>query len=81
VAAEPITDIDTTAGDMLEDLDHELNAIGVSLVFAEMKDPVREKIERYDLTRTIDPGHFFPTIDAAVTAFRERTNAPPAVST
>ena len=73
VAAEPITDVDTTAADMLEDLDEELNARGVSLVFAEMKDPVREKIERYDLTRTIDPGHFFPTIDAAVDAFR-RTN-------
>jgi high affinity sulfate transporter 1 len=75
VAAEPITDVDTTAGDMLEELDHELNAVGVSLVFAEMKDPVRDKIERYDLTRTINPEHFFPTIDAAVTAYREATNA------
>ena len=74
VAAEPITDVDTTAGDMLEELDHELNAAGVSLVFAEMKDPVRDKIERYDLTRTINPEHFFPTIDAAVTAYREATN-------
>ena len=41
VAAEPITDIDTTAADMLEDLDQRINAAGVSLVFAEMKDPVR----------------------------------------
>ena len=81
VAAEPITDVDTTAGDMLEDLDQELNAIGVSLVFAEMKDPVRDKIERYDLTRTIDPQHFFPTIDAAVDAFRAGTNASSTVST
>ena len=55
VSAEPITDVDTTAADMLEDLDEELNAKGVSLVFAEMKDPVRDKIERYGLTRTIDP--------------------------
>ena len=70
VAAEPITDIDTTAADMLEELDHDLNARGVSLVFAEMKDPVRKKIEDYDLTRTIDPKHFFPTIDAAVAAYR-----------
>ena len=35
----------------------------VSLVFAELKDPVRAKIDRYELTRTIDPSHFFPTID------------------
>src|SRR5437868_6487948 len=41
LAAEPITDIDTTAADMLADLDEELNAKGISLVFAELKDPVR----------------------------------------
>ena len=75
VAAEPITDVDTTAADMLEDLDEALNAEGISLVFAEMKDPVREKIERYELTRTIDPAHFFPTVGAAVTAFREQFGA------
>jgi hypothetical protein len=40
-----------------------------------MKDPVRHKIERYELTRTIDPGHFFPTLDAAITAFRQQTGA------
>jgi high affinity sulfate transporter 1 len=72
VAAEPITDVDTTAADMLEDLDEALNAKGISLVFAELKDPVREKIERYELTRTIDPAHFFPTVGAAAAAFREQ---------
>jgi high affinity sulfate transporter 1 len=70
VAAEPVTDVDTTAADMLEDLDVELNEQGISLVFAEMKDPVREKIERYGLTRTIDPAHFFPTLEGAVDAYR-----------
>jgi high affinity sulfate transporter 1 len=75
VAAEPITDVDTTAADMLEDLDEGLNAKGISLVFAEMKDPVRQKIERYELTRTIDPAHFFPTVGAAVAAFREQFGA------
>jgi len=75
IAAEPVTDVDTTASDALEDLDEALNAHGVSLVFAELKDPVRRKIERYGLTRTIDPHHFFPTIGGAVTAFREQTGA------
>jgi high affinity sulfate transporter 1 len=72
VAAEPITDIDTTAADMLEDLDEELNAKGISLVFAEMKTPVRTKIDRYKLTRTIDPAHFYPTVEDAVGAFHPR---------
>ena len=71
VAAEPITDVDTTAADMLEDLDESLNRHGVSLIFAEMKDPVRAKIERYELTRTIDPTHFFPTIESALVAFAQ----------
>ena len=75
VAAEPITDVDTTAADLLEDLDEALNARQISLVFAELKDPVQRKIERYGLTRTIDPNHFYPTIDAAVSAFRAETGA------
>jgi high affinity sulfate transporter 1 len=75
IAAEPMTDVDTTASDVLEDLDETLNARQISLVFAELKDPVRGKIERYGLTRTIDPHHFFPTVEAAVTAFRAATGA------
>jgi MFS superfamily sulfate permease-like transporter len=38
IAAEPMTDVDTTASDVLEELDGALNAAGVSLVFAELKD-------------------------------------------
>ncbi|MFD8869171.1 SulP family inorganic anion transporter [Streptomyces sp. NPDC059590] len=75
IAAEPMTDVDTTAADVLENLDETLNAEHVHLVFAELKDPVRRKIERYELTRTIDPEHFFPTVEAAVAAFRLRTGA------
>ena len=76
IAAEPVTDVDTTAADVLTDLDEALNAHGISLVFAEMKDPVRAKIERYGLTRTIDPGHFFPTVGAAVRAFQAGSATP-----
>jgi MFS superfamily sulfate permease-like transporter len=75
IAAEPVTDVDTTASDVLEDLDEALNAQGISLVFAELKDPVRHKIERYGLTRTINPHHFFPTIGTAISAFRDETGA------
>ena len=75
IAAEPITDVDTTAADMLEGLDKELNATDTHLVFAELKDPVRAKLERYELIGPLDPGHFFPTLDAAVEAFRRRTGA------
>ena len=36
---------------------------------------MREKIQRYGLTRTIDPRHFFPTIESAVTAFRQQSGS------
>ncbi|MEI7744914.1 MAG: sulfate permease, partial [Chloroflexota bacterium] len=49
VAAEPITAVDTTAADMLEELDAGLEAAGISLVFAEMKDAVRTEIRTYGL--------------------------------
>ncbi|MGY1779973.1 SulP family inorganic anion transporter [Geodermatophilus sp. SYSU D01036] len=75
VAAEPITDVDTTAADVLFELDRTLAGRGQSLVFAELKDPVRRKIERYGLAREIGARDFFPTIGAAVRAFRRETGA------
>ena len=75
IAAEPVTDVDTTASDMLQELDVWLNERGISLIFAELKDPVREKIERYELTRTIDPDHFFPTVDTAVERYMDLSDA------
>lgn len=71
VAAEPITDVDTTAADMLVDLDEELNAAGIHLILAELKDPVREKIERYGLYETINRRHFYPTIGVAIDEFHK----------
>ena len=68
VAAEPITDVDTTAADMLEDLDEALNGQGISLVFAELKDPVRvedravrtdqDDRSRPELSPTIELRHY-----------------------
>ena len=75
VAAEPITDVDTTAADMLHELDEELNAAGTSLVFAELKDPVKAKLERYELVGPLDPAHFFRTLEGALDAYREQTGA------
>jgi hypothetical protein len=44
-------------------------------VFAELKDPVREKLERYELIGPLNPEHFFPTLDAALDHFRRKTGA------
>jgi len=52
-------------------LDQELNATDIHLVFAELKNPVKEKIVRYSLLDTIEERHFYPTIEVAVEAFGE----------
>jgi MFS superfamily sulfate permease-like transporter len=75
VAAEPITDVDTTAADMLEELEDDLEQAGTRLVFAELKDVVRHKMESYELTRTLTEDHFYPTVHSAVDAYEEAHGA------
>jgi len=65
---EAITDVDVTAGEMLEDLDDELNAAGVHLAFAELRTRLQDLILRYGLMETLDRDHFYPTLEAALVA-------------
>jgi high affinity sulfate transporter 1 len=76
VAAEPITDVDTTAADAIAELDTELEARGAELAFAEMKDPVKDRLQRYGLGASIGREFFFPTIGAAVHAYVEQAEVP-----
>jgi MFS superfamily sulfate permease-like transporter len=76
IAAEPITSVDTTAADMLEELNAELGAKGVRFVFAEMKDAVRNEIRNYGMTWMADSDAFYPTIGTAVKAYRQLTGIP-----
>ncbi|MGA1827630.1 SulP family inorganic anion transporter [Microbacterium sp.] len=66
LAAEPITDIDTTAMDELVDLDDYLAKHGIRLILAEMKDPVVDVLRRYGLTERFTPDRFASTVGAAV---------------
>lgn len=77
VAAEPLTDVDTTACDMLEDLVKSLDRQGVTLVFAEMKGPVKEKARQFGLSATIPDDRHFPTLGTAVKAWRAQAGLPP----
>lgn len=76
VAAEPITTVDTTAADMLEGLDGELEAKGINLVFAEMKDAVRQEIRHYGMDWLTHRDAFHPTINSAVKAYRLAASIP-----
>ena len=71
VAAEPVTSVDVTAADVLSELDDALHAVGIELCFAEMKDPVKDKLKRFGLFARLGEQTFFTTIDEAVIAYRE----------
>jgi MFS superfamily sulfate permease-like transporter len=63
---EAITDIDVTASEMLKELDDELNAAGIHLAFVEMRSRLEDLVMRYGLFETLDRGHFYHTLDAAL---------------
>jgi MFS superfamily sulfate permease-like transporter len=69
---EAITDIDVTAAEMLERLDNELNAEGIHLAFAEMRERLRLLLVDYGLLDVLDRQHFYPTLDLAVDAIEDQ---------
>jgi high affinity sulfate transporter 1 len=71
VAAEPVTSIDVTSADMLAGLERDLRAAGIELRFAEMKDPVKDKLKRFELLERFGAASFHPTVGAAVDAYLE----------
>ncbi len=70
VAAEPISDIDTTAADMLADLVTDLEDRGTTLAFAELKSVVKRKLEAYELDEITDKILYFPTLNVAGKEYR-----------
>jgi anti-anti-sigma regulatory factor len=69
VAAEPVTSVDVTAADALAELDDMLREDGIELAFAELKDPVKDKLRRFGLYERFDERGFFLTIESAVDAY------------
>jgi high affinity sulfate transporter 1 len=73
VAAEPITDVDTTAADTLRQLLEELRQAQVTMAFAELKGPVKDRLQRYGLFEAVGPDRFYPTVGTAVDGYVEVT--------
>jgi MFS superfamily sulfate permease-like transporter len=76
IAAEPITDVDTSAADVLERVDDDLAAQGIRLVFAELKGPVKDKLAHFGLGDRFEPEDFYPTIGTVVSDYVARTGTP-----
>ncbi|UYN93333.1 MAG: sulfate permease [Enhydrobacter sp.] len=71
VAAEPVTSIDVTSADALVELEGTLRADGIELCFAELKDPVKDKLRRFGIFDLFGEQRFFPTLGAAVDHYLE----------
>ncbi|HSV36230.1 MAG TPA: SulP family inorganic anion transporter [Ramlibacter sp.] len=69
VGAEPMTSVDVTAADTLDELDRQMHAAGIDLCFAEMKDPVKDKLKRFGLFSRLGEERFFPTMGQAVSSY------------
>jgi high affinity sulfate transporter 1 len=66
VSAAPITSIDVTSADALIELDSALKSMDVELCFAELKDPVKDKLKKFGLFSLLGEDRFFPTIESTV---------------
>jgi high affinity sulfate transporter 1 len=69
VTAEPVTSVDVTAADIVAELDKALHDAEIELSFAELKDPVKDKLKRFGLFAQMGEKSFFPTIEAAVGSY------------
>ena len=73
IAAEPITDLDSTAADMLASLDRELSDQRIDLAFAELRDPMKDRLRTFGILEQIGREKFYPTLGMAVRTYVEET--------
>jgi hypothetical protein len=64
-----------TSADMLRELTRTLGKRDIELHFAEMKDPVRDKLRRFEMSDVLGDAQFHPTVGSAVDDYIERHSA------
>ena len=69
MAAEPITDIDTSAAETLDQLLDDLALEATQLAFAELKGPVKDRLRGYGLYDRLGDDRFFATLGTAVDGY------------
>jgi SulP family sulfate permease len=74
--AEAISDFDSTAADAVVTLDGNLDRAGVELWLARPSEPLVQLLEVTGLTTRIGAGHVYPSVRAAVLAYRNLSAAP-----
>lgn len=69
--SEAISDFDSTAAEALENLDAELEQLGVELWIARANGPLRDLLRVTGLTTRIGEDHIHPSVRAAVSEYRK----------
>jgi MFS superfamily sulfate permease-like transporter len=77
IAAEPMTDVDSTGAETLGLVLDELDARDIEFSFAELKGPAKDRLGRYGLYDRIGDAFFYSTLgDAVMTYAAEKGVAP-----
>lgn len=77
IAAEPMTDIDSTGAETLGTILDELETREIQFSFAELKGPVKDRLRKYGLYERIGDEFFYSTLGSAVMAYADETGIPP----
>lgn len=72
VAGDAINGLDASGVEMLKNLLQRLQQSGITLAFANLKDPVQEVIDRTELKELISPENIFPSVREGLKAFDKR---------
>jgi sulfate permease, SulP family len=74
--AEAISDFDSTAAEALENLDANLERLGVELWIARANKPLRDLLQVTGLTKRLGKDNIYPSVRAAVTAYHAHFSTP-----
>lgn len=75
--AEAISDFDSTAAEALENLDADLERVGIELWVARPNEPLREMLHLTGLTKRLGKENIYLTVRAAVQAYEAQASSPP----
>jgi high affinity sulfate transporter 1 len=71
INAEPITDVDATAAQVFVEFDAEMDARKIQIAVARASEPLRAMLDRTGVTERIGADYFFPSLHAALRAYRQ----------
>ncbi|MEI2691490.1 MAG: SulP family inorganic anion transporter [Anaerolineae bacterium] len=74
--AEAISDFDSTAAEALENLDADLERLGVEFWIARANASLRDLLTATGLTKRLGSEHIYPSVRAAVAAYHAQFSAP-----